>query len=136
MRTHSTNSAPVNNRGVEFIAEFSPKVGRERKDKDIVIFDRIGTTNRKATDNTFKKGAFFKAASDSLFRKLFSYRASGKDIEDIFKSAGMSGPKLDRALQNVKQQSKDLGLSGLSAKAVEEELNKHRNISLPSNTST
>jgi hypothetical protein len=136
MRTHPTPSTPVNNRGVEFIADFKPKVGRETKRNDIVIFDRIGTTNKKATDNTFKKGAFFKAASDSLFTKLFRYRANSKDVQDIFKSVGMTKSDAESALQNVKAQSKNLGLSGLSAHAVEEEINKHRNIALPINTST
>ena len=136
MRTHPTPSTPVNNRGVEFIADFKPKVGRETKRNDIVIFDRIGTTNKKATDNTFKKGAFFKAASDSLFTKLFRYRANSKDVQDIFKSVGMTKSDAESALQNVKAQSKNLGLSGLSAQAVEDEINKHRNIALPINTST
>ncbi len=136
MRTHPTPSTPVNNRGVEFIADFKPKVGREIKRNDIVIFDRIGTTNKKATDNTFKKGAFFKAASDSLFTKLFRYRANSKDVQDIFKSAGMNESAAERALQNVKSESKKRGLSGLSAQAVEEEINKHRKMSFPINTST
>ena len=128
MKTYPTNSKPVNNRGVEFIAEFESKAGRGTKPNDILIFDRIDITTRIDTTNridgkkNFKKGAFFKAASDSLFRKFFGYRAKSKDVEDIFKSAGMDKDETARALQHVKLKSEKLGLSGLSAQAVEEQL--------------
>ena len=122
MKTYPTNSKPVNNRGVEFIAEFESKASRRTKRNDILIFDRIDTTNRIDGKNNFKKGAFFKAASDSLFRKFFGYRAKSKDVEDIFKSAGMDKDETARALQHVKLKSEKLGLSGLSAQAVEEQL--------------
>jgi hypothetical protein len=48
----------------------------------------------------------------------------------------MNESAAERALQNVKSESKERGLSGLSAQAVEEEINKHRKMSFPINTST
>lgn len=136
MKTSPTTSNNINRQGREIIAEFKSKVGRTTKDNDILIFDRIGATNQKATDGTFKKGGLFRAASDSLFKKLFSYKASNKDVKDIFKTAGMNEKQIDIALANVNKASKARKLSGLSASAVEAELNRFRGISLPGTTST
>lgn len=136
MKTSPTTPSIVNKQGREVIAEFKTKVGRATKDNDILIFDRIGATNQKATDGTFKKGGFFRAASGGLFKKLFSYKANNQDVKDIFKTAGMNEQQIDIALANVNKESKIRKLSGLSASAVEAELNQFRGISLSGTTST
>jgi hypothetical protein len=64
------------------------------------------------------RGASHKALADLIGRK----RADDQDVFNIFRTAGMTAQQANDALHNVKAKSAKLGLAGLSASAVSEQL--------------
>ena len=114
---------PVNSRGNEYVAQLEPTAGRGLKETDILVFSRIGKTTIVGEDGSLLKGGLFKSSSSGFFKNLFKYKARKDDVIAIFKTAGMPEKDIQAAFTVVKAASKKLGISGLSAKAVSEQLN-------------
>lgn len=103
-------------------AEYMARPTRTTKDTDIVIFDKVGASRV----NPGKDGGRFRATGEANWlakiRNAFKPKADGQDIYDIFRNHGMSKKDAAVALAHVKVASDKLGLSGFSAKAVEDQL--------------
>jgi len=123
----SVGNLPVNSKDQPFSAQLEAETLKSAKFDDILVFSRIGDIEIDGQDKTGSKGAFFKASSNGFFKNFFNYKASSKDVIDVFQRAGMSRDDAVRACKNVKELSKSRKLSGLSAYAVREQLtNLHR----------
>ena len=110
------------NQGSPVEADITTKPGRTEKPTDILIFDRIGST-RKINDNGSVEGMLFRGASHKALAGLIGRkRADDQDVFNIFRTAGMTAQQANDALHNVKAKSAKLGLAGLSASAVSEQL--------------
>jgi hypothetical protein len=118
----SISNMPVNSRGNVYVAQLESKPEHEKKDNDVLIFSRLGTTNIRNKEGDFLKGGFFKASSSGFFKNLFKHKATKADVLAIFKTAGMSDNQANSALQKVKESSKNHGISGLSANVVRTQL--------------
>ena len=103
------------NQGSPVEADITTKPGRTEKPTDILIFDRIGST-RKINDNGSVEGGL-------IGRK----KAGDQDVFNIFRTAGMTAEQASDALHNVKDKSARLGLTGLSASAVSDQLSAIKN---------
>ena len=105
--------------------EFSPKANRDLKDTDIVIFGGVGASRI----NQSKENGLFKATSTSGFfsklRAAFKPKANAQDVYNICRAHGMSVEQAGKALVNIKVASDRMGLSGFSAKALQNELQQH-----------
>lgn len=111
------------NQGSPVEADITTKPGRTQKQTDILIFDRIGST-RKINDNGLAEGMLFIGASHKALAGLIGRkRADDQDVFNIFRTAGMTAQEAGDALQSVKTQRAKLGLAGLSASAVSDQLN-------------
>jgi hypothetical protein len=96
---------------------------REKKDTDILIFDRIGNTGITDTKGNNKIGGLFRGASNKPWTALFGrVKANNQDVYNIFRSHGMSQEKALQALKNVKDTSNNMKLSGMSSNAVKTEI--------------
>jgi len=97
---------------------------REKKDTDILIFDRIGNTGILDTiGKKHKIGGLFRGASNKPWTALFGrVKANSQDVYNIFRSHGMSQEKALQALKNVKDTSNNMKLSGMSSNAVKTEI--------------
>jgi hypothetical protein len=96
---------------------------REKKDTDILIFDRIGKTGTTDTKGKNKIGGLFRGASNKPWTALFGrVKANNQDVYNIFRSHGMSQEKALQALNNVKDTSNNMKLSGMSSNAVKTEI--------------
>ena len=110
------------NQGSPVEADIATKPGRTQKQTDILIFDRIGSTT-KIDDNGPVEGMLFRGASHKALADLIGRkRADDQDVFNIFRTAGMTAQQANDALHNVKAKSAKLGLAGLSASAVSEQL--------------
>jgi hypothetical protein len=118
----SISNMPVNSRGNVYVAQLESKPEHEKKDNDVLIFSRLGTTNIRNKEGDFLKGGLFKASSSGFFKNLFKHKATKADVLAIFKTAGMSDNQANSALQKVKESSKNHGISGLSANVVRTQL--------------
>ena len=111
------------NQGSPVEADITTKPGRTQKQTDILIFDRIGST-KKIDDNGPVEGMLFRGASHKALAGLIGRKkADDQDVFNIFRTAGMTAQQASDALHNVKDKSAKLGLAGLSALAVSEQLN-------------
>ena len=114
------------NQGSPVEADITTKPGRTEKPTDILIFDRIGST-RKINDNGSVEGMLFRGASHKALAGLIGRKKAGdQDVFNIFRTAGMTAQQASDALQSVKDKSINLGLAGLSASAVSDQLNAMR----------
>ena len=114
------------NQGSPVEADITTKPGRTEKPTDILIFDRIGST-RKINDNGSVEGMLFRGASHKALAGLIGRKkADDQDVFNIFRTAGMTAQQASDALQSVKDKSINLGLAGLSASAVSDQLNAMR----------
>lgn len=96
---------------------------REKKDTDILIFDRIGKTGITDTKGKNKIGGLFRGASNKPWTALFGrVKANNQDVYNIFRSHGMSQEEALAALKNVKDTSNNMKLSGISSNAVSTEI--------------
>jgi len=97
---------------------------QEKKDTDILIFDRIGNTGILDTKGEkYKIGGLFRGASNKPWTALFGrVKANNQDVYNIFRSHGMSQEKALEALKNVKNASNNMKLSGMSSNAVKTEI--------------
>lgn len=86
------------------------------------FFSRIGKATFEVDGIGFRKAAFFKGISKGFFTNIFNYKANAKDVMDIFQTNGMSKDQAARALENVKNDSKQHKISGLSAQSVKNEI--------------
>ena len=110
------------NQGSAVEAGVTNKPGRTQKQTDILIFDRIGSTT-KIDDNGPVEGMLFRGASHKALAGLIGRKkADDQDVFNIFRTAGMTAQRAYDALHNVKDKSAKLGLAGLSALAVSEQL--------------
>ena len=110
------------NQGSPVEADITTKPGRTQKQTDILIFDRIGST-RKINDKGPAEGMLFRGASHKALAGLIGRKkADDQDVFNIFRTAGMTAQRASDALHNVKDKSAKLGLAGLSALAVSEQL--------------
>lgn len=110
------------NQGSAVEAGVTNKPGRTQKQTDILIFDRIGSTT-KIDDNGPVEGMLFRGASHKALAGLIGRKkADDQDVFNIFRTAGMTAQRASDALHNVKDKSAKLGLAGLSALAVSEQL--------------
>ncbi len=110
------------NQGSAVEAGVTNKPGRTQKQTDILIFDRIGSTT-KIDDNGPVEGMLFRGASHKALAGLIGRKkADDQDVFNIFRTAGMTAQQANDALHNVKAKSAKLGLAGLSASAVSEQL--------------
>jgi hypothetical protein len=110
------------NQGSPVEADITTKPGRTQKQTDILIFDRIGWT-KKIDDNGPVEGMLFRGASHKALAGLIGRKkADDQDVFNIFRTAGMTAQQATDALHNVKDKSAKLGLAGLSASAVSEQL--------------
>ncbi len=110
------------NQGSAVEADITTKPGRTQKQTDILIFDRIGSTT-KIDDNGPVEGMLFRGASHKALAGLIGRKkADDQDVFNIFRTAGMTAQQATDALHNVKDKSAKLGLAGLSASAVSEQL--------------
>lgn len=105
--------------------EFAPQSNRELKDTDIVIFSKVGASRiYQGHDN-----GLFKAKSTSgFFAKIsaaFKPIAKAQDIYNICRAHGLTVQQAGKAMVNIKLASDKMGLSGFSAKALHEELQKN-----------
>ena len=125
VQQNSTSSLEKNyiNQGRTVEAAITTKQGRTQKSTDILVFDRIGSTmkmNEKGpVEGMLFRGATHKALAGLVGRK----KAEDQDVFNIFRTAGMTAQQANDALQNVKDKSAKLGLAGLSASAVNDQLN-------------
>ena len=120
----TVKSLPVNSRGNEYVAQLESKAGRELKETDILVFFKIGKTTITGKDGNLLKGGLFKNSSSGFFNNLFKYKARKDDVIAIFKTAGMTPADAETAFNEVKQISKERGISGLSATAVRTRVEK------------
>lgn len=106
-------------------SEFAPQPHRELKETDIVIFSKVGAS--KITPG--RDNGLFKAKSTSgFFSKLsaaFKPKAKAQDIYNICRAHGMNADQAATALANIHFTSKQLGLSGYSAAALNKALENH-----------
>ncbi len=107
---------------VDVRADLIDTSGRAKKDTDVLVFDRIGTsTATRGADALLHK----RASNNSAFTKLRNflmgrYTAKAQDVYLIFRTHGMNEKEARAATQHVANASK--GLSGLSAKELEYQL--------------
>jgi len=114
------------NQGSPVEADITTKPGRTQKQTDILIFDRIGST-KKIDDNGPVEGMLFRGATHKALAGLIGRKkADDQDVFNIFRTAGMTAQQASDALQSVKDKSTNLGLAGLSASAVSDQLNAMR----------
>ena len=64
------------------------------------------------------RGAIHKPLASAIGRR----RADDQDVFNLFRSAGMAPDQAADALQNVKEESAKLGLAGLSATAINDQI--------------
>ncbi len=64
------------------------------------------------------RGATHKPLASAIGRR----RADDQDVFNIFRSAGMSPDQAADVLQNVKEESAKLGLAGMSATVVDDQI--------------
>ena len=114
------------NQGRPVEADITSKQGRTQKQTDILIFDRIGIT-RKINEDGPVEGMLFRGATHKALAGLIGRKkADDQDVFNIFRTAGMTAQQASDALQSVKDKSINLGLAGLSASAVSDQLNAMR----------
>ena len=114
------------NQGKPVEADITSKQGRTQKRTDILIFDRIGIT-RKTNEDGPVEGMLFRGATHKALAGLIGRKkADDQDVFNIFRTAGMTAQQASDALQSVKDKSTNLGLAGLSASAVSDQLNAMR----------
>jgi hypothetical protein len=114
------------NEGKPVEADITSKQGRTQKQTDILIFDRIGVT-RKTNEQGPVEGMIFRGANHKALAGLIGRKkADDQDVFNIFRTAGMTAEQASDALQSVKDKSTNLGLAGLSASAVGDQLNAMR----------
>ena len=114
------------NQGRPVEADITSKQGRTQKQTDILIFDRIGIT-RKINEDGPVEGMLFRGATHKALAGLIGRKkADDQDVFNIFRTAGMTAQQASDALQSVKDKSMNLGLAGLSASAVSDQLNAMR----------
>ena len=114
------------NQGRPVEADITSKQGRTQKQTDILIFDRIGIT-RKTNEDGPVEGMLFRGATHKALAGLIGRKkADDQDVFNIFRTAGMTAQQASDALQSVKDKSINLGLAGLSASAVSDQLNAMR----------
>lgn len=114
------------NQGRPVEADITSKQGRTQKQTDILIFDRIGIT-RKINEDGPVEGMLFRGATHKALAGLIGRKkADDQDVFNIFRTAGMTAQQASDALQSVKDKSTNLGLAGLSASAVSDQLNAMR----------
>lgn len=104
---------------------FNEKTNRNTKDTDILVFDRIGTIKKAGDQNSSVKGALLRGASNKLFTMLFRTKANYQDVYNIFRTAGMTPEEARKGVKNIKTQSEQMNLGGISAQAVNNELFFH-----------
>lgn len=121
---NGANNFPTNLREKEFIAQLEPESKQKRTSKptDVLVFSRIGKATFEVDGIGFRKATFFKGISKGFFTNIFNYKANAKDVMDIFQTNGMSKDQAARALENVKNDSKQHKISGLSAQSVKNEI--------------
>jgi hypothetical protein len=104
------------------LAEFSERTDRTLKDTDIVLYSKSASSRIKAGSYS----GHFKAKSFSgpfaKLRAAFSQKADAQDIYNICRSHGMTTKQAGIAMVNIKLASDKLGLSGFSAKALNDQL--------------
>ena len=109
--------------------DLTKKSGRSDKSRDILIFDRMGSTTKINSQGKPVKGALLRGASSKLFTMLFRTKANYQDVYNIFRTNGMSSKEAAEALSNVKTFSEQNKLSGISAQAVQHEINQFKSTS-------